>query len=264
MSRTALALATSALLLSAAPTLAQTQGPVPNSAQPRVAADAQTRATYDRADPLSRSIFWAQQNEIDPTDPVAGVKLSQALREMGRNDQAAETAQAVLVVQPNNVEAMLEAGRAHIARGHAFYGIGALERARDQAPSDWRPLSLLGTAYQQVRRHEDAQGAWRHALALSPDNPDVLANMAMPLMAEGRAAEAEPLLRRAVAQPGVKLQVKLNLAMALGLQGKMGEAEQILRRELPPESADRNLDWLRAASAEPGAAGRTWSSLQGG
>ena len=269
MSRTALALATSALLLTAAPTLAQTQEPAPPAAQPRAPADAQTRAAYDRADPLARSVFWAQQNEINPADPVAGVRLAQALRELGRHDQAAETAQAVMMIQPTNVEAMLEVGRAHIARGHAFYGIAALERAREQAPRDWRPLSLLGTAYQQVRRNDDAQAAWRQALALSPDNPDVLANLAMPLMAEGRAAEAEPLLRRAVAQPGVKLQVKLNLAMVLGLQGKMGEAEQILRRELPPESADRNLDWLRAASMQGASAagagsGRTWSSLQGG
>lgn len=266
MSRTALALATSALLLTAGPALAGPQEAAPVAA-PRAPADARIRAAYDRADPLARSVFWGQEFEADPTDPVAGVKLAQALRELQRHEQAAQTAQSVLMVQPDNIEAMLEVGRAHIARGQAFYGIAALERARDQAPRDWRPLSLLGTAYQQVRRHDDAQAAWRQALALSPDNPDVLANMAMPLMAEGRAAEAEPLLRRAVAQPGVKLQVKLNLAMALGLQGKMAEAEQILRRELPPESADRNLDWLRAASARGAtapAAGRTWSSLQGG
>ena len=43
-----------------------------------------------------------------------------------------------------HVEAMLEVGRANIAQGQAFYGIGALEQAKALAPNDWRPLSLLG------------------------------------------------------------------------------------------------------------------------
>ena len=44
-------------------------------------ASAQTRAAYDRMDALSRSVFWAREQENDPTDPVAGVKLAQALRD---------------------------------------------------------------------------------------------------------------------------------------------------------------------------------------
>src|SRR5690606_40356120 len=140
--------------------------------------DAATRASYDRADALARSVFWSQEQQINPMDPVAGVKLAQALREMGQFDQAAETAQGILTVQPANIDAMLEVGRAHIARGQAFYGIAALEQARDIAPDDWRAWSLLGTAYEQVRRSDDARAAWSQALALSPDNPNVLTNIA--------------------------------------------------------------------------------------
>jgi Flp pilus assembly protein TadD len=222
------------------------------------------RAAYERSDALSRSVFWTDQADLSPLDPVAGVKAAQALRELGQYDQAAEMAGKVLVVQPANVEAMLETGRAHIARGQAFYGIAALEQARNARPDDWRAWSLLGTAYQQVRRSEDARAAWAQALALSPDNPDVLTNMAISAMTRGDAAEAEPLLRRAAAQPGASLKVRLNLAMVLGLTGKIGEAEQMLRRDLPPEAADRNLAWLRArADGSPADQARTWGSLQG-
>ena len=222
------------------------------------------RAAYERSDALSRSVFWTDQAELSPMDPVAGVKAAQALRELGQYDQAAEMAQKVLVAQPANIEAMLEAGRSHIARGQAFYGIAALEQARDARPDDWRAWSLLGTAYEQVRRPADARTAWTRALALSPDNPDVLTNMAISAMTRGDAAEAEPLLRRAAAQPGASLKVRLNLAMVLGLTGKIGEAEQLLRRDLPPEAADRNLAWLRArAGGGPADQARTWDSLQG-
>ena len=258
-----LALLAAALVLLGSPVLAEDRTPAP-AATPTPAGAAE-RARYDRADPLTRSVFWGRQNEIDPSDPVAGVKAAQALRELGRFDQAAEMAGKVLVVQPANVEAMLEAGRAHIARGQAFYGIAALEGARNARPDDWRAWSLLGAAYEQVRRADDARAAWAQALVLSPDNPDVLTNMAISAMTRGDVVSAEPLLRRAAAQPGASLKVRLNLAMVLGLTGNLGEAEQILRRDLPPEAADRNLSWLRERAGGAGVdQARTWGSLQGG
>lgn len=241
--------------LSAAATVASAQAadPAPVAAQQqRGPSSPQVRATYDRMDALSRSVFWASEQQADPTDAVAGVKLAQALRELGRYDQAAEAAQATLTMKPTDLDALLELGRAHIARGQAFYGVAPLEKARDLAPRDWRPYSLLGVAYEQVRRFDDARAAWNQALVLSPDNPDVLTNAATAALTHGDAPGAETLLRRAAAQPTASAKVRQNLALALGLQGKMGEAEQILRRELPPEQAEQNLRWLRARST-PGA-----------
>lgn len=268
MSRTTARIATVALLLTgiAAPVMADpVVAPPAQTPVGRQPATAEVRAAYERTDALSRQIFWSDQADIDPMDPVAGVRAAQALRELGRFDQAAEMASRVLVVQPANIDAMLELGRAHIARGQAFYGIAALEGARDARPSDWRSWSLLGAAYEQVRRPDDARAAWAQALVLSPDNPDVLSNMAMSAMTRGDAAGAEPLLRRAVAQPGASLKVRLNLAMVLGLTGKLAEAEQMLRRDLPPEAADRNLAWLRERAGATGVdQARTWGSLQGG
>ncbi|MEW6538133.1 MAG: tetratricopeptide repeat protein [Pseudomonadota bacterium] len=278
MSRMPAHLATVALIaLSGTPTLAADPRAA-TAAQARAPSSAAVRATYDRMDALSRSVFWASEQQADPTDAVAGVKLAQALRELGRYDQAAEAAQATLTLQPNNLDALLELGRAHIARGQAFYGVAPLEQARDLAPRDWRPYSLLGVAYEQVRRTDDARAAWNQALALSPDNPDVLTNAATAALTHGDAPGAETLLRRAVVQPTASAKVRQNLAMVLGLQGKMGEAEQILRRELPPEQAEQNLQWLRSrstggattSSGGPAAlspatdTARTWNSLQGG
>lgn len=250
--------------------------PAATTAAPRLPATAAERATYDRSDALARSVFWSRENEINPADPVAGVKLAQALREMGQFPQAIAVAQQVLVIQPANVEAMLELGKTHIARGQGFYGIAPLEQAKAAAPRDWRPLSLLGVAYQQVRRGDDARAAWAEGLRLSADNPEILTNAAVALIADGNAPAAETLLRRAVAQPGATLKMRQNLALSLGLQGKTAEAEQIIRRDLPPELAERNLAWLNQRTA-PGSAStasapdqaasttaRTWNSLQGG
>ena len=265
MSRTAAVAATViAVLLAGTAAMAQTAPAADTAAAPRVRSDEATRAAYERRDALSRSVFWANEQQADPMDPVAGVKLAQALRELGRFDAAAEAAQNTLLVQPENTEAMLELGRAHWARGQAFYGIAALEKARDLTPGDWRPWSLLGAAYEQVRRHDDAVAAWRQALVISPDNPAVLTNMAMAQVAANDLPGAETLLRRATAQSGATIQMRLNLALVLGLQGKTGEAEALLRRDLPPEQADRNLQWLRDRTRpeQASASGRTWGSLQ--
>ncbi|WP_339933482.1 tetratricopeptide repeat protein [uncultured Brevundimonas sp.] len=258
-----------ALTLGVVPALAGDPSATPQAqAAPavRAPASAAVRAGYERMDPLARSLFWTGEMEINPADPVAGPRAAQALRELGRYDQAAEAASRTLVAQPANYDALLELGRAHIARGQAFYGIAALEQARAIRPDDWRPLSLLGAAYQQVRRPEDARIAWNEGLRLSPDNPDILNNVAIGWLTAGDPAAAETLLRRAVAQPGASLQVRLNLAMAMGLQNKIAEAEQMLRRDLPPEQADRNIAWLRSRTGgvtPASTTARTWTSLQG-
>jgi Flp pilus assembly protein TadD len=268
------------LISVATPTLADDRTPQTAAAPAAPApATAEQRVAIERQDALTRSVFWNRERDINPADPVAGVKMAGALRELGQFDQAADAAQGVLAAQPDNYEAMLEFGRDQIARGQGFYGIAALEKARAIAPGDWRPLSLLGVAYTQVRRADDARAAWNEGLQLSADNPEILTNAAVALMTDGNLPGAEGLLRRAVAQPNATIKMRLNLALVLGLQGKTPEAEQIIRRDLPPEQADRNLQWLRDKSAPGSQAGatvipasmtspgsstaRTWTSLQG-
>ena len=199
------------------------------------------------------------------------MRLSSALRALGQYDEAAASAQRVLVLAPNNQDALIESARAYIAQGQGFYAIDPLQRMRTLAPKDWRPLSLLGVAYAQVRRDDDAATAWRQALQLSPDNPAVLSNMAMQLAAKGDAPQAEALLRRAAAQPGASLQVRQDLTFVLGLQGKLTEAERRLRVDLPPDQADADLAYLKAAStgvlpvtpaSAPTPPARSWDSVK--
>jgi Flp pilus assembly protein TadD len=246
----------------------------PAPPQPPRKASAQERADADRTEPLARAAFWAREADVDPTDPVAGVHLASALRALGQNTDAIAAAQKVLVVDPNNADALFETARGFLAEGQGFYAVEPLQHLQALAPRDWRPLSLLGVAYTQVRRDADAQAIWRQALQLSPDNPAVLSNLAMALAAQGDAPQAETLLRRAAAQPGASLQVRQNLTLVLGLQGKLGEAEQRMRRDLPPDQADANMAYLQAVSsggaAGPGpglgAAGpnaRSWASVKG-
>ena len=176
---------------------------------------------------------------------------------MCRNLALCATALA-LVLDPANRDALFELARAYIAAGNGFYAIEPLKRLQGADARDWRSWSLIGVAYDQVGRPADAEAAWRQALVLSPDNPAVLSNLAMHHAAKGETAQAETLLRRAAAQPAATIQIRQNLALILGLQGKFAEAETLTRQDLPPEIADNNLAYLRAArGADAAAAARS-------
>jgi len=251
-----------AMLLAAAPLAARAGAPAARTAAasapaaepaqpPPRRATAEERAMAERLEPLARATFWAHQIQIDPRDVQAGVRLAAALRALGRNDEAASAAEQVLVVDPANRDALLESARAHLAAGQGFYAIGPLEKLRAMDARDWRYVSLLGVAYEQVSRTAEAETAWREALQLSPDNPAILSNLAMHYAARGEASEAERLLRQAAAQPNAGLQVRQNLALILGLEGKLAEAESLERQDLPPELADANMAYLKAATSGP-------------
>jgi Flp pilus assembly protein TadD len=242
-------------MIAASPAMAAPDKPAaaaPAAAAPAPAPPAKTtpaqRAEAERLDPLARAAFWAREMDIDGRDLEAGVRLSAALRALGRNAEAVTSAQRILVIDPDNREALLESAKGYLAAGQGFYAVGPLTRLKQMDAKDWRYPSLLGIAYEQVSRNEDAEASWRAALQLSPDNPAVLSNLAMHYAARGDAAQAESLLRRAALQPGASLQVRQNLALILGLQGKLSEAEKLQREDLPPELADANMAYLRSAA----------------
>jgi Flp pilus assembly protein TadD len=240
--------------------VAPQSGAAAQPAPPRKAT-AEERAEADRLEPLARAAFWEREAILDDHDTDAGVRLAAALRALDRNEEAARASQRVLVIDPANKDALLEAARDYVAGGQGFYAIEPIQRLQALDGSDWRTWSLLGVAYEQVGRSEDAEGAWKKALEISPANPAVLSNLAMHQAAKGNVAGAETLLRQAAAQPSASVQVRQNLALILGLQGKFVEAEQLQRRDLPPELASANMAYLHAAAG--GTDSRSWKALQG-
>lgn len=234
----------------------------PAAPQPRKATPAQ-RAEIRRADPLTRMAFWSNEAGADGRDVEAAVGLSQALRALGRYDEAAQAAAAILVIQPDSYDALMESARANVARGQGFYAIEPGRKAAALQPRDWRPASLLGVAYEQAKRDDEALAAHRRAVALAPGEATPLANLAMHLASTGDLKAAEAALRQAAALPTATVQVRQNLALVVGLQGRLDEAEKLARQDLPPESVDNNLAWLRAATGQ-GASTRSWSAVKAG
>ena len=266
------ALAATVLTLIASPAFAATPAPVPAptpaaAASPllRAKAGSAQRAEAKRVDPLARAAFWARELEIDPRDTEAGLSLAVALRQLGRYPEAYDAAGQVLVIEPDNMDALLEAARAQIGRGQGFYAIEPAKHAQSLAPRDWRPVALLAVALEQADRDDEALAAHRQALALAPNEPAVLANLGIYYAGHGDLPQAEQLLRKAVALPSADARMRQNLALVIGLQGRLGEAEQLVRQDLPPDQAANNIAWLKAATARtPTGEGRSWTAVTGG
>ncbi len=242
-----------------ATTPARTQAAATPPSAPR--ASPQQRLEAERLDPLARAAFWSRESENDPRDGEAGVRLAHALRDLRRFDEAAQAAGRVLVSDPANYDAMLEAGRARIAQNQGFYAIEPLQHAAAARPNDWRPVSLLAIAYEQVQRDDEALAAYQRAVQMAPANAGLLVNLALYYAGHNDTAQAEQLLRRAIAMPGAPAQARQNLALMLGLQGRLEEAERLARQDLPPEMVESNLAYLRAASTT--APARSWDSVRG-
>lgn len=244
---------------------AQTDATAPASASPPAPpapskASPEMRAQAERLDPIARAAFWTAEAAVDPTDVEAALKLSASLRAMGRWDEALAAAERITIQRPNDVEGLLEVARVQVGRGQGFYAIEPLRKAIAFNEKDWRPWSLLGVAYDQTSRPEDARAAWEEALKRSPDNTAVLNNLGVSLAAAGDRSGAIARLQQAAARPDATTQTRLNLALVLGLDGRTAEAERLLRDQLPPEQAEANLSWLRRASAASSA--RTWDALK--
>ena len=281
LAATALASVLTVLLIAGAPARAdQPSKPAPPAApgaqsppasKPASPAD---RAAADRMEPLARAAFWSGELSKNPTDAEAGVKLALAMRQLGRFQEAYNTVQQVLAIQPDNVDALLESARAAIAGDQGFFAIAPAQKIEQLRPKDWRAPSLLGVAYEQTRQPELALDAHRRALALAPDNPAALCNLGMFYAAQGDTAQAETLLRKAAAEPGATVQVRQDLALILGLKGDLAESERLQRQDLPPDMADNNMAYLKAATtpvpvadpapgpaASTGPKDRSWSAV---
>lgn len=248
----ALVFAVSAPVFAAdAPKPAPSSAAKPAAAAPSLKLTPAQRAEADRLEPVARATFWAKVFDADPTDEDAGVRLAVALRGLKRFQEASDVAEQVLVQNPKSYNALLESARAKIGAQQAFFAIAALKTAMALQPKDWRPVSLLGIAYDETERRDLARETYRQALALSPNNPAVLANLGMSYALAGDAPTAETYLRQAVALAGAGPAERQNLALVLGMQGKMAEAEALIREDLPPKAAAANLAYLKSLASVP-------------
>ncbi|HEX4112485.1 MAG TPA: hypothetical protein VH020_08110 [Stellaceae bacterium] len=106
-----------------------------------------------------------------------------------------------------------------------------------------------GVALDQLRRHQEAQQAYRTGLANYPNDHALRNNLALSLAMSREFREADELLRTLASEPGATARTRQNLALVLGLEGDDAGARHIAEADLDGAALDNNehfYDYMRA------------------
>lgn len=217
------------------------------------------RATAEKQDLLTQAKFWGAEYEKNPNEYEASLKYARVLRAIGSSARATEVAQQALTLKQGDVELTMIYAQAALDQGKASDAAMALARAEKEGQADWRMLSIIGVTMDSLDQHAGAQDYYQKALALSPDNPKILANLGLSYALDSKPGLAEQTLREALAQPGADNRILQNLIVVLGVQGKFDEAEKIAGAEMPKALLDSNRDYFRSM-LNPS---RKWETLRG-
>jgi Flp pilus assembly protein TadD len=182
---------------------------------------------------------------------VAAARMGTAECELGlgalpeaRRDYAA-AAQA----SPNDPNPLIGLGRVYLVQHQPGEAVGYFDLAIKKgatAPFVWNDK---GVALDQLRRHKEAQQAYRAGLANYPSDRALRNNLGLSLAMSRDFKEAEGLLRTLAADPAATARTRQNLALVLGLQGDDAGARSVSGGDLDGAALDNNshfYDYARA------------------
>jgi Tfp pilus assembly protein PilF len=171
----------------------------------------------------------------------ASRELEQILSAGGDPDARAQAHRLRLGLERPDLEAELErAGRAAVAADEAHLGEvrAAFERVLAFDADIWEAHFGLGLVARQTEEFNAAASAFRRALDLAPEQPDVMHELGVALLASGAKADALGLLDRAAAlRPGEAAYIA-DAGFAHLRAGDLDAARERLRIASTMDSAD--------------------------
>ena len=189
--------------------------------------------------------YWGKEYSSNPRDLNAALSYAKNLKAIGQKAQALDVLQQASLLHPASKELASEYGRLALELDQVGAAKQLLELADDPAKPDWRVISARGTVLAKQGKYREAIPFYERALALVPDHPSVMNNLALAYTMSGEVAKAEALLRRASVADGSNPKVRQNLALVLGLQGKYDEASKVGSENIGPAASQANADLLR-------------------
>jgi Flp pilus assembly protein TadD len=226
-------------------------------------ADPMATASTASAEPsFKKTEELAKRWKADPADAALAVTYGNALGRLGQRPTQIDVLRTTAAQTAGDAKAQSMLGRALMTAGDMQGASDTLARAAELNPRDPQALSALGATLDQQTRHAEAREKYQAALALAPDDMSITNNLAMSYALQGKLADAEQTLRKAMAHPNSKAtpRVRQNLALVVGLQGRFDEAKQIASEDLPPDQVQANMAYLQQMLQKQ----NTWAQLKDG
>lgn len=189
--------------------------------------------------------YWGKEYKAKPENKTAAVSYAKNLKASGDKRMALTVLQDAATFHGKDPELMSELGRLALEFDQLSLAQRALEIADQPDKPDWKVISARGTVLAKQGQHKAAIPYFERALALSPNQPSVLNNLAMANAMSGDAAKAEEILRTVASKGDAPAKVNQNLALVLGLQGKYEESKIAGSAAGSTQVAAENTDYLR-------------------
>lgn len=199
--------------------------------------------------PVTTSAVKTAEAATAPSGPTLNPETASTIRDARAIRDAGNKARALAMLEKSagadkDPALLLERGLMSLELGQLDKATELLAQAHDPKAPDWRQHSALGAALSAQGKQQAAQTELAKALALAPDSPAVLNNLALSYALDGKHAEAERLLRQASDPKGGNPKAKQNLALIVGLRGNVEEARRLSEGVLPPEKVKSNIAFL--------------------
>ncbi|OCC06698.1 hypothetical protein BA190_00210 [Labrys sp. WJW] len=159
---------------------------------------------------------------------TANVEVGDAYVRAGSYPSAISAYRTALAKSPKDGKALVGLGSAMMATGDNEAGLRALGEGAEIVNTS-SAYNRLGVAQTVAGQTGAAEASFSRALALTPSDLDIKANMALAASLAGDAPKAMPFIQQVAAAPDAQLHHKRNLVVCYGL---LGQDSQV--RAAPP------------------------------
>jgi Flp pilus assembly protein TadD len=195
---------------------------------------------------------WGKRYDESPGEKTASINYARALRALTRYEQAVAVMQSAAVKAPKDFDILGAYGKALADDGQLQQAADVLSRSYVPEHPDWSDMSAQGAVSDRLGNHAAAQGYYREALKIAPNEPSILNNLGLSYLLDKNLKLAEDTLKQA-AQGSADPRIRANLALALSLEGKFAEAQKTSEYDLPPAAAAGDTAAIRQIIVQPNA-----------
>lgn len=184
------------------------------------------RGQHQRAYELIRRAI-----EIRPT-PLHYQNLGMALDGLNRQDEAAASYRHAIELDPHLIDAHLNLGNLHRARGELDAALAAYRRVLEIAPNNAAAFNNLGNIYTQQNKKAEALECYRAAVRAKPDFALAHYNLSSAFQESGQFDAALYHCRRATELAPSNAEAHNSLGFLLAHHNRAAAAKESYRRAL--------------------------------
>lgn len=199
----------------------------------------------DAGEPRAAIAVYDRAAARAPEDAVPLLRMGRLFLDAGDLDVAERLFRRALERRPDSAAAHLALARIAVRQGAPEEALTLLDTRSSASEVPSRDVrNLRGVALDLMGRHEDAQLAYAEALAIEPESPGSMINLALSLALSGEDAAARDILQElAETDDAARSQAQENLALVHAMAGRQGAALQAAMNAVDADFARENAEF---------------------